>query len=120
MKTLQSQTEGSRLTRIAREPDRHYVRVQVDAPGVDYESPISDFLDATSRVDPSTPMYRIDSDKAIDTGSSKVVLLSCSEADHQLMLAQNDKTARSRENAVSSTSNGNEFETIERGSAQSL
>jgi len=92
------QTQRAPLT--PRDPSRHYVRVQADAPSVGYESPLPDYLAKPSLTDPSSFMYREESTDARETGGRQFTLLSCSAEDHARMLKDNDDLAGRNETAV--------------------
>jgi len=103
MAIVKSQTEAPR-GRIARDPDRHYIKIQKDAPLMGYDTPIHDYLDISSIENPDEPMYRIDSESARDTGSSQMILLSCSKTDHKLAIKQLADIAKRNEGAVNTDS----------------
>ena len=99
MAIVKSQTEAPR-GRITRDPDRHYIKVERDDPHFAYDSPLHEFLDMSSIENPDEPMYRIDSESARDTGSSQMILMSCSKADNKLFIENLDRIARRNEGAV--------------------
>lgn len=104
----QSSPPSSVAGRLKRDPDRHYALVQTDAANLDYTSPLYDLMDQSSPTDPTQAMYREESVSPRDTGSSKMTLISCSKADIDAYLKENDREARFRENAVVSTDNEDE------------